>query len=405
MDRKNFFDIIYSSDRNADLIITNNNLVLYTTKILQGDKNFLTIEIPKNVAFEYCKLQTTSDFHILNISKRTTYFDYNHYNSLYDIENIINSNEYKEKIKNIHAGIIFFITYNCTYNCPFCWQHNPLAEYKKQNKKQFEADILASSFNRLLPKYIYFTGGEPTLYRDLFLLMSKLDPSIKLRITSNFGPSFDIDKFIKYLAPERFESLSFSYHPSEVRQEDFLKKLDQIIKAGFKDIIIESVLYNDDIPRLKSMKSELKARGVTCKYDQCFTTDGTEHSISPENELTIQELKGATSEAEARNVVEQNGNIYANQDSLILCPAGHKSFHIDPLGDVYICMSALDRSKIFGKYALPHYSPIGNIQDKEFTYLEKPILCWEAFRCSACDYVVLQDYWHFLDREHPPLPE
>jgi hypothetical protein len=53
---------------------------------------------------------------------------------------------------------------------------------------------------------------------------------------------------------------------------------------------------------------------------------------------------------------------------------------------------------------LPHYAPIGNVLDTDFQMLSQPIACWEAFRCSACDFQVLDRGWMNLEHPVSPLP-
>ena len=83
----------------------------------------------------------------------------------------------------------------------------------------------------------------------------------------------------------------------------------------------------------------------------------------------------------------------------IFCPAGSLRINVDSTGDAYTCMSAIDRSKLFGDYALPHYKSIGNILDGTFKRLEEPVICWEKFRCSACDYQRVGKYWKEIDSD------
>jgi len=74
---------------------------------------------------------------------------------------------------------------------------------------------------------------------------------------------------------------------------------------------------------------------------------------------------------------------------------------------VYTCSSAVNRSKLFGSSALPHYARVGNIFDREFQPLTRPVLCWESFRCGADDFQHLDSAW--LPLSHAdldlPLPE
>jgi MoaA/NifB/PqqE/SkfB family radical SAM enzyme len=77
----------------------------------------------------------------------------------------------------------------------------------------------------------------------------------------------------------------------------------------------------------------------------------------------------------------------------IFCPAGWKKINVDFEGNIFTCMSAIDRSKLFHQSAMPHYTPIANIFDKDFELKKEPVICWESFRCSACDYQMLQHAW------------
>jgi hypothetical protein len=80
---------------------------------------------------------------------------------------------------------------------------------------------------------------------------------------------------------------------------------------------------------------------------------------------------------------------------------------VDPEGYAYVCLSASVRAKLFGPCSLPHYQPIGNILDKDIELLERPLICWESFRCSGDQFQHLSPAWTLLsDRLGPlPLPE
>ena len=89
----------------------------------------------------------------------------------------------------------------------------------------------------------------------------------------------------------------------------------------------------------------------------------------------------------------------------IFCPAGWKKINVDFEGNIFTCMSAIDRSKLFHQSAMPHYTPIANIFDKDFELKKEPVICWESFRCSACDYQMLQHAWRpFKNNFNHQLP-
>jgi len=403
-----YIDILYSTTNPGVLEVASpDGNIVFSADILPGNSNFLALRIPQNISFETCTINNTGNLKILDMKVRKDFFDFFNFKQKYNTETICSDLQYQECTNKIRSGITFFVTYKCTYKCPFCWQRVETTSYAAQKNIDFDPAKLVHTFNRLLPAFIYFTGGEPTLYKHLFPMISMLDPQIKCRITSNLGPSFDVDKFTSLIDPDRFEMLMFSYHPSETTKKQFLTKIDKLIANGFTKILVESVLYSSDIPKILEIKDDLEVRNIIRRYDSCCLPNGKEHILSAEaQEMTriLQDI-GIQEQADNNMALQQSGNMFANKQSLILCPAGHKNFHIDPAGDVYPCMSALDRSKLFGKWALPHYQPIGNIQDPNFDYLSEPIICWEAFRCSACDYEALQSGWRYLDEAHPPLPE
>lgn len=405
---KNFLDTICIADVAGPItLVSSAGETVYHADIIAGKETFLTILLPQNTQLSDYSIIAPEGFRFLEIRKRHDFFDFFNFKQQYNTEAIFCDPQYQECTNKIRSGITFFVTYKCTYKCPFCWQRAEATNYAAQKNVNFDPAKLAQTFNRLLPAFIYFTGGEPSLYKELFTLIGKLDSRIMCRITSNLGPSFNVKKFISLTSPDRFEMLMFSYHPSEATKGNFLKKIDKLLQAGFKNIVVESVLFSGDISALLDIKDDLIARRVSRRYDTCYLPNGEIHALTEENRVIARMLQEEGKREQFHNevVLEQTKNTLSNKKSLILCPAGYKNFHIDPIGNVYVCMSALDRSKLFGKWALPHYQPIGNIQEPDFRYLPEPILCWEAFRCSSCDFATLQKGWHRFVADCPPIPE
>ena len=75
----------------------------------------------------------------------------------------------------------------------------------------------------------------------------------------------------------------------------------------------------------------------------------------------------------------------------IWCPAGMISFHVDPTGNAFPCMLGISNKKMFGRDTMPIYKSMGNIMGDGFIPDLKPNICWESYRCSACDYNILEE--------------
>lgn len=410
LDKKNrkefsFVDLVYSSPTAGFFTLSRNaDDTKLEFPVAAGRGRILCAAFPKKFSFSDFQQEYPEGFVLEKIIHRDDYFDYLHLTEQYPISQLLEDSDYQKTLSTITPNVTFFVTYRCTFKCPFCWQRHDAGKYSTVSPKVFDPDVLATTFNRLKPGSIYFTGGEPTLYKGLYSLISKLDSSIKVTMTSNLGPSFNVDEFIRCVRPEQCLPMGFSFHPSETTDEQYLTNLVRLHDANYP-LYVESVLYGPDIPRLVKMKDKLVEYGIDCRYDRCTLPDGKMHVLTDEQEEMVRYLQGAPADDASKPAMAPLRNIMEEKQGTILCPAGHKNFHIDPLGDVYCCMSALDRSRLFSPYALPHYAPIGNIMDPDFNYLEQPIYCWEAFRCSACDFMRLQTGWKFLSEERPFLPE
>ena len=88
----------------------------------------------------------------------------------------------------------------------------------------------------------------------------------------------------------------------------------------------------------------------------------------------------------------------------IFCNAGTRQIVIDPEGHAYVCVSALVRARLFGPCSLPHYAPIGNILGDDFRLLDKPLICWESFRCNGDQFQHLAPAWTLVSDTDDPLP-
>lgn len=403
--------------------------------------------------------------------------------------------------------ITWFVTWLCNYKCPYCWERLDEDKYRKlvSNINKNRPEEWARAFNELKPDELYITGGEPTIYQKLPDVIRNLNDGIRVKMTTNFGETFELDKYSEFIREGRFSQLTASFHPTEIELELFLKKVDEALNMGYGegcDFAIELVLYPTDIKYAKELiqyckknriklildryadpKSEYQPtdeereiiEGLICEslnnnlsmrtsekkqieevdrtdfasikqvvlcgagrngiglcnellrngytgirafcdnkkggkenkingieilsfekavadyiHDTLFVITVANKSIVNEMITDLQKLGVDRSDIRLLRPGQKKDAKIARKGKPIWCPAGVMSMHVDPEGDVYPCMIAINNMKLFGKDTMPIYKKMGNIiKDGHSVLREEPHICWESYRCSACDYILL----------------
>ena len=319
----------------------------------------------------------------------------------------------------IPRSVQWFITWKCNFACAYCWQEVSSELYRAGRANRIPPERWAASIQRLEPRELYLTGGEPTLYRQLPEFIGLLSPDIELEMTSNLGPSFSVDRFLEHVAPERFRELVLSLHPTQIDPADFFAKLDRLHAAGYRNLAVEMVMYPQNLPAAQDVFDRCRDLGISLCFDPYVPAahdpvgrdaeaDGRDAPLGRSGRRLHPRAGRACANAELRSaaILGRSRRSGGGGPRAIFCPAGSRRINVDELGDAYCCMSAVDRSKLFDRLALPHYAPIGNIFAPDFQMLEEPILCWESFRCSSCDLYSLDSAWTAAPGAATlPLPE
>jgi len=300
---------------------------------------------------------------------------------------------------NVERSIQWFATWKCNYKCNYCWQEATRDSYRKVKNADKTPGDWIDAFLRLSPSEFYISGGEPSVLPGIIEVVNGIGCVIPIKMTSNLGNSFDVDNWIKKVSPDHIDYVTFSFHPTQQSWEEYRSKIRRFAHAfGGHKVGTELVMHSDQKkfePNIRSLHEELDLRimNIDTYYKQPTTfppRPGKEAKKCPNLDSVISRLKRYGSD----------------KTKPIYCSAGVNRINVDPLGDAYTCMSAIDRSKMFGRFALPHYSPIGNVFDQSFSLNKDPVLCWESYRCSACDVAIVKDSW----TPHPfpyklPIPE
>jgi MoaA/NifB/PqqE/SkfB family radical SAM enzyme len=409
-------------------------------RLLSGGRRCLSLKIPHSELYGSRRLTFWSQaaFEVERVVVRDDYYDFLGLRSTLQADSQAVGNEQKASQRGLLLDFVanFYVEWRCDYSCSYCWQEVHSSHFRGEASNRRGPHIWADAFNRLRPREIHFSGGEPFLYTDLPELVSLIDPGIALSIHTNFGPAFNLKEWRAHVAPDRFVLISFSYHPTQRGTIRCFSKLDQFRGAGFKNFQLQMVLHPSNLRHAGEILDRCRVLRIPVRFDPYIPAEaasgGRTEGLIAEMKRWIELAQDLSAELGIRNFdrinyeMEQYWELPSKDDMdhavshsgqrpdakprnswgrlPIFCNAGKRQIVIDPKGDAYVCVSALVRAKLFGPCSLPHYAPIGNILDEEFRPLEKPLICWESFRCTGDQFQHLSPAWTLVSESLGPLP-
>ena len=302
------------------------------------------------------------------------------------------------KAQNLPVFIQWFATWRCNYTCHYCWQETVRDSYRKSKPATKSPTEWSDAILRLMPDEIVISGGEPTTLPGIIDIVQMIGSVVPIQMTSNLGKSFKIEDWKKRVSPEQIQCITFSFHPTQQSWEDYSSKLREFASIyGGQKVAVELVMHPNQVEFEKPMRDIAHELNVACLNIDQFHQQPAIFPSPPGD---------YTDRCPNENPLLAENPKQSPERRPHYCSAGVNRINIDPTGDAYTCMSAIDRSKMFGRHSLGHYRPIGNVFDAGFSMEKEPVLCWETFRCSACDSTRIGKSW----TPHPcsnelPLPE
>ena len=247
----------------------------------------------------------------------------------------------------------FEVTMRCNARCGFCdyWKTDPAARATELNSF---ADA-ARFFN---PMLITFTGGEPTLRRDLESIVSAVDEAVSTKYVTLITHG-------AMLSPERAKSLwkaginqfNISLDYLDERHDlargipglsrKVLNTVPRMRELGMNGIRFNTVIKRDNLDQL--MPIVMRARELGCGVNfSCYTdakngsTDGLiERDQTRHLEQVVAELLAY--KRKTRGVIT-NSDWYLEQipryvrgELMDTCRSGMRTIHVDPTGHVKRC--------------------------------------------------------------------
>lgn len=254
-------------------------------------------------------------------------------------------------------AIVWQITYRCNNKCPYC---TIFGKYK--GEPDIAYDLWLNAFNRLKPRIIDITGGEPFLYKDLIPLINGLNKSIEIGLTTNLTQ--DITQFVQKVNPSRILSMTLSYHPSMSMQKDyFIGKALLLLQRGFP-INVNFVGYPEQMYMIPTLKYTFESAGIKFHVDPYAQHEGKQYEFNDFEQAFLKKMVG--NDREFR---------FKETEGVVKCSAGSDYLVILPDGTAHRCMH----------FNLTGRKAIGNILDPTMKLYDEWQLCDQMNQCGGCD--------------------
>jgi len=132
-----------------------------------------------------------------------------------------------------------YLTLRCNLKCPYCINDDNGDTVRKREELSSEQWI--KGLNNVDFGNIPLTlgGGEPTLHKGFYEILSGLKPETKVDLLTNL--QFDVDEFTRNTRPERFNqsdtpayrSIRASYHVGQMNPQDLVDRAKKLQDAGY----------------------------------------------------------------------------------------------------------------------------------------------------------------------------
>jgi MoaA/NifB/PqqE/SkfB family radical SAM enzyme len=242
--------------------------------------------------------------------------------------------------------------YKCNYRCPHCIFEGKWQEYEKRNRFASVAELL-EIWKKIFKDHgrgeIIVTGGEPFLYPNFIELIKELS-QIHYPINISTNSSGDLKRFVEHVSPKRV-SLTLSFQPEFDRIEAVLERKKFLKRSGFYSDYINFCAYPSYLDKLEEYTTKAALEEEHLKV---IPYNGIYNGINYPDGYTDKEKKMLGMNIKWEQNVRKKGT---------LCAAGQKSALIYPDGNVSRC------GQIGEKLV------IGNIFERGFHLLEKPMIC------------------------------
>lgn len=189
-------------------------------------------------------------------------------------QNLFKTLEVKNYNNNPDLKITLKPTYKCNQMCSFCCEYdNTFPEWDRSTITRL-IDKLKDTPDRFQKIFVYYYGGEPTLFKHLEELTEKLFEVYKDRdLFIQCQTNLSIDKNRLYnFKYNNFEFCS-SYHMNKQKVEDFIEKLNILKELNILGYCFMNTYLDQEQQFIKEFNA--LAQAIPDKLKMRFTVDNT----------------------------------------------------------------------------------------------------------------------------------
>ena len=247
----------------------------------------------------------------------------------------------------------FEVTLRCNASCGFCDYWKTDAKARASELKSF-ADA-ARFFN---PMLVTFTGGEPTLRRDLEEIVAEVDRAIQLKYVTliTHGGMLTPDRAASlWAAGVNQFNISLDYLDGRHDRargipgltEKIMSTIPEMRTRGIDNVRFNTVIKNDNLDQILPIVARAKELGVGVNFSVYTDAKNGNRSylLSDDMETELAEVVRQLLEFKRkRRGVITNSDYYLEQipryargEMSEPCRSGIRTIHIDPTGQVKRC--------------------------------------------------------------------
>lgn len=247
----------------------------------------------------------------------------------------------------------FEVTLRCNARCGFCdyWQTDP-------SEKQRELASFEDAARFFNPMMVTWTGGEPTLRRDLESLVAAVDRAIRIKYTTliTHGAMLSAERAVS-LWDAGINQFNISLDFLDARHDEargipgladrIMRAIPAMRERGIDSIRFNTVIKRSNLDQILPIVRRADELGVGVNFS-CYTANknGNDEGVILDEQLP--ELDAVIAELLAfkrcRRGVVTNSDYYLEQIPRYVrglttepCRSGIRTIHVDPTGYVKRC--------------------------------------------------------------------
>ena len=287
-------------------------------------------------------------------------------------------------LKNIITGRPISVSFEITYNCNARCKHCDLGDYIEEPR--LGPEVFADHLEKLRPAVAQISGGEPTLRKDLYDIVSEMrrrDPVAVFVITTNVT-ILNEERYLK-LREAGIDQFSISLDYPDERQNEFrnLKGnfekiadlMPRLAKYGHNDIILACVVQSDNFRDLPGIAERAKEWGVSVNFStyNSLRTNNTDYLVNkPEDQAELKRVVDQLLEMQndGYSIHTSKWTLYQMMDFFRTgrqpdCRAGKRFLIVNPWGRLTPC--GMFRDMYDSQQQLVREFSDKNVCDKCFT--------------------------------------